>query len=289
MLHVATHLASAAHADDATWLARALGGLSAAADERLDALHALVRDALDHPELVGSAASNLAGARLLAAQHLLDEPGPIERLRHSSTTHLLAHEPEVLARQARLLEPLPRPGTVRVAINPTGEPDHWSIDIACRDADGLLARLLDVLDANGLPVVRADIATWPDGAVLDTFVVRSMRRPSPRELGDAIERRLRAGLPTAAPIAAHVEFDNGALPWLTVCSVSGPDQPELLRSLALAFARAEMVVHSARLSVIDGEVAHRFGVTDRFNRKLDGAVMARVTAALATGRRPRTR
>ena len=99
--------------------------------------------------------------------------------------YLLAHEPDELARQARLVEPLPPRGTIRVAVSPEGTPDHWIVDIACRDTDGLLAHLAGALNAAGCDIAAATVATWPDGAAVDTFLVRAAVRPSARRLADA--------------------------------------------------------------------------------------------------------
>jgi Kef-type K+ transport system membrane component KefB len=283
VLQFAIHLGSAAHARDAHLLARAFGELTSGQNERLDALADLVLAALDHPEISGSDATNLAGARLAAAQHLLTDEAPIERLQHASTVQLLTHEPEVLARQARLIEPLPRPGTVRVAVSPQPEPGLWRIDIACRDTDALLARLSDGLDELGLAVARADVATWPDGGVVDSFVVSAAERPAAREIGAVLERRLRKPVSSGAPRDLTIRFDNGALPWHTVCVVSGADAPGTLAAIAHAFAAADVVVHSARLTSDGGVIDDRFTVSDRFNRKLDERRIERVRVVLATG------
>ena len=287
VLQLATHLASRAHAQDAYVLARVLGDLSPAHRQALDAQHEQVLDALEHPELSGGEATNLAAARRIAAEHLLADDAAIERLRFAPTTYLLAHDPEELARQTRLVEPLPRAGTVRVAVSPQPTADHWRIDAACRDTDGLLARLADVLATDALDIVAADIATWPDGAVLGSFVVRATARPPARALSEAFEARLRSGLrPTARP-KLELTFDNAALPWLTVCTVSGPDEPGVLQAVSTAFASAGAVIHSARIGSSRGTVNDRFAVSDRFNRKLDDVATARVRSVLATGKRPR--
>ena len=289
LLQLATHLASRAHAHDAYVLTLALGGLATTHRQTLDAQYEQVVQVLEHPEVSGGDATNLAASRRVAAEHLVAEPAAIERLRFASTTYLLAHDPEELARQARLVEPLPRGGTVRVAVSPEPEPDQWMVDVACRDTNGLLARLADVLSAQSLDIISADIATWPDGAVLCSFVVRSPTRPAARGLGEAFETRLRSGLrPTARP-ALEVTVDNDALPWLTVCTVTGPDGPGVLQSVSTAFAAAGAVIHSARIGSVDGRVVDRFTVTDRFNRKLDAATVARVRSTLAAGERGRRR
>ncbi|MFN8021927.1 MAG: cation:proton antiporter [Acidimicrobiales bacterium] len=289
VLQLATHLADTVYAREAYVLAQALGELTTVQRERLDLLYDLVHEALGHPEMVGSDASNLAAARLASAQRLLDDEAPIERLRHTATTHLLSHDPEVLARQARLIEPLPRPGVVRVAVTPTEWPDRWSIDVACRDTDGLLSRLTDVLAEHRLEVARADIATWPDGGVVDTFVVVSNERPSARTLGDAFEQAMKRPLGELTPVAVTVVADQHALPWHTVCTVYADDAPGLLHAVSRAFAAAGVVVHSARLASEDGRVVNRFTVSDRLGHKLDDAAVERVRAALAghAGRRRR--
>ena len=172
-------------------------------------------------------------------------------------------------------------------MSPQPTADHWRIDAACRDTDGLLARLADVLATDALDIVAADIATWPDGAVLGSFVVRATARPPARALSEAFEARLRSGLrPTARP-KLELTFDNAALPWLTVCTVSGPDEPGVLQAVSTAFASAGAVIHSARIGSSRGTVNDRFAVSDRFNRKLDDVATARVRSVLATGKRPR--
>ncbi len=287
MLQLATHLADRTHARDAYLLAQALGDLTFVQRERLDLLYGFIVDALGHPEIVSSTATNLAGARLAAATRLVDDPAAAERLRHTATVHLLSHEPDVLARQARLIEPLPTPGTVRVAVSPDQEVDLWVIDVACRDTRGLLARLTRVFVDLGLPIVRADLATWPDGGVVDSFVVRSDERPSARMLGAAFEAGLKRRPAPAGPVDVQFTIQQDALPWHTVCMVTGTDSPELLHAVARAFAAANVTVQSARLSSMDGRVNDRFTVSDRFGRKLDDSTVERIRQSLSSGTRTR--
>jgi Kef-type K+ transport system membrane component KefB len=281
VLQLAAHLDDIEHARDAYQLALALGPLPTWQREALDERHALIQEALDHPELTGSEATNLAAARRLAAQRLLDETPAIERLRFAPTPYVLSHTPEELARQSRLVEPLPRSGVVRVAVSPEPEPDHWKIDVACRDTAALLAHLTDVLTTRNLDIVDATIATWPDGGVLDVFVVRSRPRPGARDLSEAFEASLRRPLRAPAAVGLIAEFDNEALPWHTACDVIGPDQPGALLSVSAAFARAKVVVHTARVGTSDGIIHDRFTISDRLGRKLDVGAMERVQRALA--------
>ncbi len=289
ILQLATHLASAVHARDAYELALALGTLSRVRREVLDARLALVVEALEHPELTGSEANNLAGARRIAAERLLDSPAAIDRLRYASNTYLLSHEADELARQALLVEPLPRNGAVRVAIAPLPEPDRWKVDVACRDVNGLLARLTDVLTEHGLDITTASIATWADGAVLDSFVVVARNRPSAKQLSLAFEASLRKRLSPVAMSTLNIEFDNAALPWHTLAVATGPDRPGALLAVSAAFATAGVILHTARVSTSDQQVNDRFAVGDRVGRKLDAATMNAIRVALAEGRTLRRR
>ncbi len=281
IIQMAAHLASPAHAHDAHRLAVALGALPTWQREALDERLALIGEALDHPELTSGEATNLAAAHRLAAQRLLDDPAARDRLKLAPTSYLLSHQPDELARHARLVEPLPHRGTVRVTVSPEPEPDHWTIDIACRDSDGLLAHLTDVLANNHLDVVAATIATWPDGAVLDTFTVRTTDRPAARTLAQQIEDQLSRPLHLSAGLDLTVSFDHGAHPWHSMCIVSGPDQPGSLRAVSAAFAAAGVLVHAARIASADYQLNDRFWVTDRLGHKLDEPTTERVRRALA--------
>jgi Kef-type K+ transport system membrane component KefB len=281
VLQLATHLASPAHARDAYELALALGQLPRWQREALDERLAAVVQALEHPEVTGSEANNLAAARRIAAQQLLDAAEPIERLRFASNSYLLSHEPSELARQVQLVEPLPRSGTVRVAVSPHPTPDRWRIDVACRDIDGLLARLTNVLTAQQLEVEGASISTWPDGAVLDSFLVVSKARPPAKQLAQAFEAHLRGPIPRVTMPDLTLAFDNHALPWHTSVIVDGPDQTGALLAVSTAFARAGLVVHTARVASRNGRIDDRFAVTDRLGHKLNDHAMQLVRQHLA--------
>jgi Kef-type K+ transport system membrane component KefB/glycine cleavage system regulatory protein len=284
---LAAHIGSPALATDA-YLVALTQPSSERHREALDEVREHVDDLLAHPEQLGEQADSLAEARRKAAEALSTEPGTIARLRTASVNQLLAHEPDELARQARLIEPLPGRGVVRVAVSPDPRPDHWSIDVACRDVDGLLARLSRTLTAAGCNIVSATLATWDDGGVVDTFVVRSAVRPRARALAEAFEAALRHKVVLEPVPGLDVTFDNTALPWHTSATVTGQDRPGVLAALAAAFAAAGVVVHRARVTTAGTDVVDRFALSDRHGRKLDAAAVERVRRALA-GERPRRR
>lgn len=206
---------------------------------------------------------------------------------HASASYVIAHDPATIARHAELVEPAPRGRTVRVNVLDGPRDGEWDVDIATRDTRGLLARITQVLAARGLDVVSADLATWPDGAVLDSFTVRSPQRPNPSQIAFDLEQSLRGRIPAPRRLrigATHgltLRLDNDAHPWHSTVVVSGADQPGLLQAIAAAFARANVNVHHARIATDGGVVADRFEVSDRHGRKISAAQMARVESQLS--------
>jgi len=246
-----------------------------------------VQELLAHPELLEGGAGTLDSVRRREAMALTDNPLAHDRIRHASASYVIAHPPAVIARHAELVEPAPRGRTVRVNVHDGARDGEWEIDIATRDARGLLARITQVLAGRGLDIVNADLATWPDGAVLDSFTVRSPQRPNAAQVSFDLERSLRGRV--AAPRRLQIDpthgltlrLENEAHPWHSVVVVSGADQPGLLQALAAAFARANVSVHHARISTEGGVVTDRFEVSDRHGRKITRAHMARVQAQIS--------
>ncbi len=284
VLHLATHFRSFDRLHLAMAVAQMIDPLPTWQRESLQELRDLVLEALAHPELVGTEGDSLADARRDAARRLSTNPEAIERLALAPNAYVLAHDPAELVRQVRMVEPLPRKGVVRVAVTPDPEPHHWRIDVACRDQHGLLAHLSQVLHDEGLDVLDASIATWGDGAVLDSFLVLARQRPAARTLAHAMERSLKRPVVIDPKPQVDIEFDNSTLPWHTACTVTGVDQPGVLQGVTAAFASVDVLVHSARIATIDGQINDRFSVTDRLGRKIDDEIQARVRRALAGAR-----
>ena len=247
-------------------------------------LTAGVQQLLAHPELLEGRQGSLEQLRRNEAMEAASD-GPVrERIEHAAASFVLSRDVATIVRHARLVEPAPQPRRARVAVTETATRSVWTVDIATRDTKGLLARIAGVLAERGLEIVTADLATWPDGAVLDTFTVRSDARPSPEVLVFDLERSLRAGVPEPRRLGGgrvlRLELDNNAHPWHSVVTLTGPDQPGLLRTVAAAMARANVSVHHARVSTVDGGVSDRFEVSDRHGRKISDHALSRIRAAL---------
>ena len=285
VLQLATHLDRPEHARALYLLSLALGDLEPWDRQRLDELHTLVQAALAHPELSGREARNLAERRKTAALRSAS-PGPVaERIASAPRAYLLSQKPEDICRQAALLEPLPDRGRARVVVTLGDEPGHWRVEVALRDQPGLLAAVTAALHGCRLEVLEAIVATWPDGAALESFLVASPMVPSGGEIAAAVEESLRTPTGSRPVPDAEVTFDDGS-PWYTICEVRVPDRPGLLHDLAAALAAAGADVHSARVTTVDGRAVDRFELTDRSGRHLDERTRQAIVAAIAEGVAP---
>ena len=285
ILELATHLGSVERARASFLLAVVAGDLQPWQHKGLEELHDMVVEALTRQSSTDGETATIADAHRRAAQALVTEPGAQRRLHSAPRSFILTHEPDELARQSRLVEPVPQARDVRVAVTPNGVPGRWKIDIACRDRPGLLAHLTRGLTEAGLDIAAASVATWADGAVLDSFTVTSADRPSARALADRLERSVASPVTRRPLTDVDLQFDNASLPWHTALVVTGPDRPGLLHAVAAALGDAELVVHSARIGQgADGSVHDRFAISDRRGRKLTGAQMALLEQTMASGR-----
>lgn len=238
--------------------------------------------ALSHPEVLDGIGTLVDTRRRAALAALGPNSGRARaRLERATPTFLISHDPSELARQAALVGLRPRRGVARVVVDDGAAPETWRVDVSCRDRPGLFARLADTLAGAGLDVESASLTTWPDGGVLDSFVVRGDARPDPGLLTEHMERRLRGRLAVASLADVSVTFDDDVFPWHTQCIVTGPDRLGLLAAMASAFDAAKIDVHAATVGrSVEGEgIENRFQVTDRHGRKLSAAGRASVERA----------
>ncbi|MEO7555755.1 MAG: cation:proton antiporter [Acidimicrobiales bacterium] len=250
--------------------------------ERLRELHALIQSVLADDGLSGVEARGLVQRRKHEAAALLgDSREAARRVDTAPRAYVLRQDSEALARHARLLDPSPSGGRVRVAVVAAG--DGWWVDVAARDRPALLAAITRALADASVPVLDAVLATWDDGAVVDSFLVAVTDRPDEDALRRAIEVDLDATLQSQPLPGTEVEFDQTASPWHTVCEIRSTDRPGLLCSLATAFAAAGVEVRSAKVSAGDGLVIDRFEVVDRDGAKLGADVEQRVRDLLISG------
>jgi Kef-type K+ transport system membrane component KefB len=290
VLQVASHLATPERAR----LLYTLSALRAEGRERwemtrLRDLHELIQAALDHPELTGPDARGLADVRRLEAVALVaEDPALIERVGRAPLSYVLRQPFDAIARHSQLVHPRPERTEVRVRIEPVGD-GRWWIDVAARDRPALLATVAGALARSGLDAGDAVVATWDDGAAIESFTVRAAAPPDEGGLTAAVVEGL-GDAPVSQPLLdADVDFDHEGSPWHSVCEVRAPDRPGLLHDVAAAFDAAGVDVLAADLHSEDDLVIDRFDVVDRNGAKLGAAHEDAVRRFLRDGVVPRRR
>ena len=257
---------------------------------QLDTLLARVLATFD--ELAATDASDAIGVRRAEAMRLAaTAPRLVDRIRHAPRPYLLAENPERVVEHAAMLEPRPERREVRVRVSPTSG-HAVVIDVVCRDQAGLLAAVTNVFADCELDVLRAHVATWGDGAALESFTVQP--RPgasvtSEEELVERIEHRLGDRLEAGSLPDATVAFDDAGSPWYTICEVRHVDRPGLLALIAAGVATAGASVHAAELTVRDGIAIDQFSLTDRAGAKLGRERKDAIRTAILEGTPSRSR
>src|SRR5262249_10795755 len=153
--------------------------------------------------------------------------------------------------------------------------DEYSglIEISTQDRPGLLAAVTGTFAARQIDIVDASTVLWADGAVVESFTVRSAA-PFRTAIGatgalDAeITRRFREPPTSEAMPDLEIEYDNDASPWYTLCEVRGQDRPGVLHTITVGFSSAGVTVHSARIETIGGVAIDHFELSDTDGRKL---------------------
>lgn len=240
-----------------------------------------VQALLAHPELLDGRGDSVESVRRAEALALAADDAVRARIATAPASHVLAHDPMTIVNHARLCTPAPESRRARVKVTPGLEPHLWTVDVATRDMRGLLARICAVLAAHDLGIVTAELATWPDGVVVDSFVVTTTVHPHADALAADLENLLARRLnvsrsPKGGGAGLEVRLDNDSHPWHSIVTVSGADRPGLLQAVATAFARADVNVHHARITTEGSTVTDRFEVSTRSSKKLARRHLARV-------------
>jgi [protein-PII] uridylyltransferase len=285
VLELAEHLGTPERAAALYILSVADDDLDPAQRARLDVLFDLVQNALRHPELTSRDARNLVQQRRLSAMRLVLPGSPAAaRIEAAPRAYLLRQDAPTVASHAALIDPTPGRAAVKVATTRTL--DGWRVDVVARDQPGLLAKVTGGLADVHLDIADADVVTWPDGTALESFGVGSHLLPTADVIADAVTNSLRSDRATPGVVGVHVEYDDDASPWHTLCETRAPDRPGLLHSIAAAFAAVGVNVHTARATTDGDVVCDVFAVTDRHGSKLDQRTKAAIEEALRVGVRP---
>jgi [protein-PII] uridylyltransferase len=206
--------------------------------------------------------------RRQVARRLCQTRDAQERVDHAPRAYILGVDAASVARAVQLVDPLSRKGDVRLAVQPQGE-GTAVLDVAGRDQKGFLAAITRALSVEKCDVIEATVATWGDGGVVDSFVVRHDEAGlSTERLQAAIEQALRRPMKATVPADIELRFDDEGSPWHTRCLIEAPDRQGLLADLAASFSAVGVSVHAARIRTAEGRATDEFALSTRDGSKL---------------------
>ena len=243
-----------------------------------------VQHLLAHPELIEGTHDSIADAHRTEALKKTGGDAARRRVETAPDLFVVTHDPSRIAALVGLMDEMPPRGGAHVRVENGQQRGEWIVHVVTHDREALLARITDALRSEHLNIVAADLATWPDGAVLDSFTVQSQAKPREDTLQTLVSRHVSrpsfAWLRRTGGTGLQVSFENNLHPENTVVTVTGPDREGLLWRVATTFNRAKVSVHHARIETVDGRVNDRFEVTDQRGRKLDVAMQTRIVRLL---------
>ena len=214
---------------------------------------------------------------LTTTRELLDAtslPGPLadELLAGAPPLWLSTSTPAAAASQLALCHPALRHEEVRAAVSDSDA--GWRLSVVAADRRGLLADTTAVLAAQGLSIVAASVATWPDlGLALHALDV-APPAPSPVEL-DLLGDRLRAVGRSAwtpfrfRPAGRLVATWTGRSGEAELLTIEGPDQVGFVAGVCRWLADHDVDIVSAWVSTRRGTAHDVFGLTGSGVDRLD--------------------
>jgi Kef-type K+ transport system membrane component KefB/glycine cleavage system regulatory protein len=299
VLELAVHIGDRERAGALYVLAVAEDALETWQREQLDELHALVVEALGHPDLTGPSATSLIEQRrqqVLEALSYLPSGMVASHLDSAPRRYVLAHTPQVMARHLKMTETLPRRLEVRLEAEPLPPGKarlggNWVVHVAALDRKGLLASIAGAFSACGVSVLEAFVSTWGSGVAIDTFSVEAPAETDWEFVRQAISDALvsRGGVGSLAPAEGVIKIDNLASPWYTIVEVQAKDRRGLLYRVASALSDAGLEVTTAMVKTLGDDAVDVFYVTGRDGGKLDEREEQQLERAFGEGPRRKWR
>jgi Kef-type K+ transport system membrane component KefB/predicted amino acid-binding ACT domain protein len=219
-----------------------------------------------------------------ALEFVGENPLARRRINTGPMAWLLSAPPEVLARQALEIYPVPEQRDLRVFVIR----DESTVDVVCRDRTGLLAAVTAALESFGIDIASAIAATWPDDMALSSFRVRNLEdNLDAEELQGRIADYFNTPTQTSGIDGVAITADNQASPWYTILTVEAGDRPGLLHAITAAIAVSDGTIHSARVATTpEGKALDTFDLTDRSSAKLTQDSIDAIESAIRNGVAP---
>ena len=279
VMQLALHSGSTAYVRGLQALTLAHTGALLHDARRIEALADAIAEVLHRPDLASGAQAECDRRIGLASIGLPDDIA--QRLRTAPPSFVLANDTETLREIALLAQPPIGKNDVRANVAST-DVDH-TVVFTARDRVGLIARETRALLEASCSVLSASAVTWPDGIAVATYRVESPNPPSAERIAQAVRDSIVAPLTVVPLPGATTVFDNESSPWWTRCRVEATDRDGFLHRVTSAFAAANINVHSASVSTVDGHAVDEFEVSDAKGNKLDVKTQLRLETILEHG------
>jgi [protein-PII] uridylyltransferase len=201
--------------------------------------------------------------------------------------YVLSADLEEIKRHIALSSGLTGPDDVKVEI--FHRRNHTQITIITRDKPGLFALLTGILAINRMDVISANIFTWYDGTVVDTFKVNPPW--SDYREWDNIEKQFREFNTGAADITSRIKktralktetpspllsagevtvvIDNLTSDFFTIIDVKAHKRVSLVHDISSSLSALSLDIHRAFLTLNSDLISCVFYVVDSGGEKID--------------------
>ncbi len=216
-----------------------------------------------------------------------------ERLQHAPPHYLFAARPERIAQDLAVIQRR-RDDDIEVEANYDAETRTMEYRVITSESVGVgfFHKLTGVLSAKRMEILNAQICTYSDGIIIDSFRVHDHDHDGPvpefrrREVAGLLEQALRGAIDVDTLFRARLRFapnivqgpvsnlplraviDNETSDRCTVIDIFAHDRPGLLYRIARTLFELDLSVVLAKISTHFDQVVDVFYVTDAKGRKI---------------------
>jgi len=168
------------------------------------------------------------------------------------------------------------------------ESSRAEVTICTKDRYGLFSKMAGSMFLNRLNILEAQIHTWANGVVLDTFKVEDATLEIERRLqqfktdlasvldGKVFLRNLLSKRDPSSPVQrkvipkvpAEVKVNNQDSHFFTIIEISGEDRLGILYEITQALTDHGCDIHFARISTLGNRIVDVFYVQDEWGEKI---------------------
>ncbi len=164
------------------------------------------------------------------------------------------------------------------------------VTVCTKDRYGLFSKIAGSMFLNRLNIIEAQIHTWENGIVLDTFWVEDFTKDLERRLiqfekdlrgiltekvslkdllsrrkeSNSIQKRIMPKVPT------EIKVNNQDSDFYTIVEVMGEDRLGILYQMTQAFTDHGCGIHFARISTLGNRIVDVFYIQDTLGEKIEG-------------------